>query len=67
MPKTTKKTDRIFMSAAELPLQARLRVEYAGRWIAWSADSKTFVVIKMRSVFLVVLGMASGPPLYSNR
>ncbi len=48
MPKTTKKTktgQRIYMSAEELPLQARLREQYAGRFIAWAQDFETFVAV----------------------
>jgi hypothetical protein len=26
------------MSATELPAQVRLRLEHAGRWVAWSED-----------------------------
>jgi hypothetical protein len=45
MPKTTKNAERIYMSYVELPLEARLRREHAGKWIAWAPDFKTLVAV----------------------
>ena len=39
MPETST-TARAEIPDAELPAQARLRLEYAGRWVAWSEDGR---------------------------
>jgi hypothetical protein len=33
------------MSASELPAQARLRMEHAGRWVAWADDFSSVVAV----------------------
>jgi hypothetical protein len=39
VPRTYKPlTTRTWVSASELPLQARLRLEHAEKWVAWSSD-----------------------------
>jgi len=45
MPKTTGTTTRTWMSIAELPVQARLRLEHAGRWVAWAEDFNSVVAV----------------------
>lgn len=42
MPRTAKKSEA-GMSISELPLKVRMRLEHAGRWIAWSKDLTEFV------------------------
>lgn len=44
MPKTAKIL-HAGMSFSELPIQARLRLEYAGRWVAWSEDRTEVVAV----------------------
>ena len=45
MPKTTTKTTRAWMTVSELPAQARLRLEHAGRWVAWAEDFNSVVAV----------------------
>ena len=45
MDKTTATKGRVWMSASELPEQARLRLEHAGRWVAWSEDGTDVVTV----------------------
>jgi hypothetical protein len=45
MPKAIPTTTRTWMSISELPIQARLRVEHAGRWVAWAEDFKSVVAV----------------------
>ena len=42
MPKTTVRT-RAERPLSELPVQARLRLEHAGRWVAWTEDGRRIV------------------------
>ena len=44
MPKTAK-ISHTAMSFSELPIQARLCLEYAGRWVAWSEDRTEVVAV----------------------
>ena len=41
----TTTTTRTWMSASELPVQARARLEHAGRWVALSEDFNTVVAV----------------------
>lgn len=45
MPKTTTTTSRTWMTPSELPTQARLRLEHAGRWVAWSEDFDRVITV----------------------
>jgi hypothetical protein len=45
MPKTRPTTSRNWMTASELPTQARLRLEHAGRWVAWSEDFNSVLAV----------------------
>lgn len=45
MPRTTTTPSRTGMSADELPVQARLRLEHAGRWVAWSEDFNSVLAV----------------------
>ena len=45
MPRTTATTTRTWMTASELPAQARLRLEHAGRWVAWAEDFNSVVAL----------------------
>ena len=42
MPRTTP-TTRAEMPASGLPPQARLRLEHAGQWVAWTEDGRQIV------------------------
>ncbi|MFO0953718.1 MAG: DUF5678 domain-containing protein [Isosphaeraceae bacterium] len=45
MPETTATNTRAWMPASELPEPARLRLEHAGRWVAWAEDGKSVVAV----------------------
>ena len=38
-------TEQVCMTAEKLPVQARIRLENAGRWVAWADDDKSIVAV----------------------
>ena len=38
-------TERVGMTAEELPVEARIRLENAGRWVAWAEDDQSILAV----------------------
>jgi hypothetical protein len=45
MPKTNRSDRRKRAAEPEIPVEALLRLEHAGRWIAWAEDHQSVVAV----------------------